>query len=74
MVIVSEKEKETAPTTQSVDNYWLVDPPDGTENLLAVTGEFTINIALVEEWGPTLGEVLAPAKSDTFWGCAVQVL
>lgn len=65
LIIVSEEEKETS---QSAERYWLVDPLDGTKDFLAGTGEFTINIALIERGCPILGVVLAPAKSDIFWG------
>lgn len=41
--------------------YWLVDPLDGTREFIAKNGEFTVNIALVENGRPVLGVVLAPA-------------
>jgi 3'(2'), 5'-bisphosphate nucleotidase len=41
--------------------YWLVDPLDGTKEFLAGNGEFTVNIALIDEGAPVLGVVLAPA-------------
>lgn len=65
LVIVSEEEKEA---DQATERYWLVDPLDGTKDFLAGNGEFTVNIALIEQGGPILGVVLAPAKSDIFWG------
>src|SRR5438067_6331640 len=40
---------------------WLVDPIDGTKELLARNGEFTINIALILAGAPVLGVILAPA-------------
>ncbi len=46
--------------------YWLVDPLDGTKDFLAGNGEFTVNIALVDQGQPVLGVVLAPA-SDTLY-------
>jgi 3'(2'), 5'-bisphosphate nucleotidase len=46
--------------------FWLVDPLDGTKEFIKRNGEFTVNIALIEEGRPTLGIVLAPA-SDTLW-------
>ncbi|WP_422000214.1 3'(2'),5'-bisphosphate nucleotidase CysQ [Reyranella sp.] len=46
--------------------FWLVDPLDGTKEFIKRNGEFTVNIALVEDGTPTLGVVLAPA-SDTLW-------
>src|SRR5258708_12835460 len=46
--------------------FWLVDPLDGTKEFIKRNGEFTVNIALVEDGRPTLGIVLAPA-TDTLW-------
>ncbi len=46
--------------------FWLVDPLDGTKEFIKRNGEFTVNIALVENGRPTLGIVLAPA-SETLW-------
>ena len=40
--------------------YWLVDPLDGTKEFINRTGEFTINIALIENGFPILGVVYAP--------------
>ena len=41
--------------------FWLVDPLDGTREFVARNGEFTVNIALIEQGRPVLGVVLAPA-------------
>ena len=46
--------------------YWLVDPLDGTKEFLARNGEFTVNIALIDERAPVLGVVLAPAFDLTY--------
>jgi 3'(2'), 5'-bisphosphate nucleotidase len=46
--------------------FWLVDPLDGTKEFIKRNGEFTVNIALIENGRPTLGIVLAPA-TDTLW-------
>jgi 3'(2'), 5'-bisphosphate nucleotidase len=46
--------------------FWLVDPLDGTKEFIKRNGEFTVNIALIEDRRPTLGIVLAPA-GDTLW-------
>ena len=40
--------------------FWLVDPLDGTKEFVSRNGEFTVNIALVENGEPTLAIVLAP--------------
>lgn len=41
--------------------YWLIDPLDGTKEFMDKNGEFTINIALIENHVPMLGVVYAPA-------------
>jgi 3'(2'), 5'-bisphosphate nucleotidase len=48
--------------------FWLVDPLDGTKEFLSRNGEFTVNIALIEDRSPVLGVVLAPARGLMWWG------
>lgn len=48
--------------------YWLVDPLDGTREFIQRTGEFTINIALVEAGVAVMGMVAVPLKSEFYWG------
>ncbi len=52
------------------ERYWLVDPLDGTKDFLAGNGEFTVNIALIEDHRPVLGVVYAPAIDILYWGSA----
>jgi len=47
--------------------YWLVDPLDGTKEFLAHNGEFTVNIALIEEGRPILGVVVAPVQQLSYF-------
>lgn len=47
---------------------WIIDPIDGTKEFIKRNGEFTVNIALVEEGIPTLGVVLVPALGQLFIG------
>jgi 3'(2'), 5'-bisphosphate nucleotidase len=46
--------------------YWLVDPLDGTREFVKRNGEFTVNIALVEDHRSVLGVVLAPVTGDLY--------
>jgi 3'(2'), 5'-bisphosphate nucleotidase len=46
--------------------FWLVDPVDGTKEFVARTGEFTINIGLVEDTAPILGILHAPLSGATY--------
>jgi 3'(2'), 5'-bisphosphate nucleotidase len=47
--------------------YWLVDPLDGTREFVKRNGEFTVNIALIEDHRPTIGVVYAPVTNQMFW-------
>lgn len=48
--------------------YWLVDPLDGTREFVNRNGEFTVNIALIEDGVPTLGVVGVPVQQRMFLG------
>lgn len=48
--------------------YWLVDPIDGTKEFIKKNGEFTVNIALVENGIPTLGVVYVPVQDVLYCG------
>ena len=50
------------------DTFWLIDPLDGTKEFLERNGEFTVNIALIENGKPKLGVVSVPAKDELFRG------
>ncbi|AUL99055.1 3'(2'),5'-bisphosphate nucleotidase [Rhodocyclaceae bacterium] len=50
------------------ERFWLVDPLDGTKEFIQRNGEFTVNIALVDNGHPVLGVVLAPALGRLFAG------
>jgi 3'(2'), 5'-bisphosphate nucleotidase len=52
----------------SNDKFWLVDPLDGTKEFIKRNGEFTVNIALIEQGKPVLGVVYAPAKKLLYYG------
>jgi 3'(2'), 5'-bisphosphate nucleotidase len=43
---------------------WIVDPLDGTKEFVKRNGEFTVNIALVEDNTPTLGVIYSPVFKD----------
>lgn len=48
--------------------YWLVDPLDGTKEFLARTGEFTVNIALIDHHMPVLGILYLPLEQKAYVG------
>lgn len=47
---------------------WVVDPLDGTKEFLKRNGEFTVNIALVDEGRPVAGVVYVPATATLYFG------
>ena len=49
--------------------YWIVDPLDGTKEFVNRNGEFTVNIALIEDHRPVLGVVHVPVQCKTYVGC-----
>ncbi len=49
------------------NRFWLVDPLDGTKEFLGRNGEFTVNIALVQDGKPVLGVVHAPVLATTYY-------
>lgn len=60
------------PALAGVRRFWLVDPLDGTREFVARNGEFTVNIALVQDGRPVLGVVLAPAlEGGRLWSGVV---
>ena len=67
--ILSEESAEQAAWSVRRDwvRYWLVDPLDGTREFVKRNGEFTVNIALIEDHRPVLGVVFAPVLDEMFW-------
>ena len=64
--ILSEEAVEAFPRSFTGPRYWLVDPLDGRKEFIKRNGEFTVNVALIEEGRPVLGVVHAPAIAVTY--------
>jgi 3'(2'), 5'-bisphosphate nucleotidase len=66
--VLSEESKEIPfDQRRGWQRFWLVDPLDGTKEFLKHNGEFTVNIALMEEGRPILGVVYAPAMDLMYY-------
>lgn len=52
---------------QNWQRYWLVDPLDGTKEFIKRNGEFTVNIALIDNGEPVLGVIHAPVLAKTYY-------
>jgi 3'(2'), 5'-bisphosphate nucleotidase len=67
--IVSEEFWKHEPfSLEGVERFWLVDPLDGTKEFLKNSGEYTINIALIEGDYPVFGIVHQPKCGTTYVG------
>ncbi|WP_299182103.1 3'(2'),5'-bisphosphate nucleotidase CysQ [uncultured Neptuniibacter sp.] len=52
----------------SWNRFWCIDPLDGTKEFIQRNGEFTINIALIENNRPILGIIFIPVSGTAYWG------
>ena len=64
--IVSE-ESTTHKLDNNLENFWLVDPIDGTRDYINNRDEFTLNAALILNKKPKIGIITAPAKKRVFY-------
>lgn len=66
--ILSEEGQGT-PYTQrkNWERFWLVDPLDGTKEFIKRNGEFTVNIALIENCRPVLGTIFVPERNTLYF-------
>ncbi len=53
---------------QTWSRYWLIDPLDGTREFVKRNGEFTVNIALIEDGVALFGVIHAPALQESYFG------
>ena len=60
-------EEQAATHSARGDTFLIVDPLDGTKEFIHRRGDFTVNIALVENGEPTRGVVYAPARGRLFY-------
>ena len=67
-VPVISEENESHPDISNLAYFWMVDPIDGTKSFLNRTGDFTVNIALIEEYAPVFGVIFAPVQGTLYYG------
>lgn len=67
-IVSEEGNRDANVSTVQDENFWLVDPLDGTKEFLARTGHFTICAALIENDRPSFGIISAPALGVTYYG------
>ena len=68
-VLSEESAKLPFETRSSWDRYWLVDPLDGTREFIKRNGQFTVNIALIDNHRPVLGVIVVPVSGVCYSAC-----
>lgn len=72
MPVLSEESAASAFSKRKTwTNYWLVDPLDGTKEFIKRNGEFTVNIAHIENGQAVMGVVHVPVSGTTYCGSLV---
>lgn len=66
--VIAEEEVSAGRMPETGARFFLVDPLDGTREFISRNGEFTVNIALVENGAPVVGAVHAPALGTLYTG------
>lgn len=68
--VVTEESAEIPFATRSHwTRYWLVDPLDGTREFIKRTGEFSVNVALIDRGDPVVGIVYGPVVGAYYYAC-----
>ena len=66
IIIVSE-ENTAHKNDKNLENFWLIDPIDGTRDYISDRDEFTLNAALIINKKPAIGIITVPAKKRIFY-------
>ena len=66
--ILSEENKHASLDERKTwDRYWLIDPIDGTQEFIARSGDFAVNIALIENNEPVIGVIFWPPGQSLYY-------
>ncbi|MDO9000495.1 MAG: 3'(2'),5'-bisphosphate nucleotidase CysQ [Bacteroidota bacterium] len=66
-IISEEEEIADYELRKSWTSVWLIDPLDGTKEFVKRNGEFTVNIALIENKKPIIGVIFSPVSKELFF-------
>ena len=69
--IVSE-ENTNHKNDNNLENFWLIDPIDGTRDYISDRDEFTLNAALIINKKPVIGIITVPAKKRVFYSYGIS--
>lgn len=71
--IISEENKQIEYSSRKAwSSCWVVDPVDGTKEFVKRNGEFTVNIALVQNQEPVLGVIYVPAIKTLYFADTIS--
>jgi len=69
--ILSEETKHASLEERKTwQRYWLIDPIDGTQEFIARSGDFAVNIALIEDNKPKIGVIFWPPGQSLYYALA----
>ncbi len=71
-VLTEESAKISFEERNSWKRYWLVDPLDGTREFINRSGEFSVNVALIEDQQPVVGIIYGPVVGAYYYACRGQ--
>ncbi len=71
-ILSEESEDKDYNKRKDWNQFWLVDPLDGTKEFIKRNGEFTVNIALIEDGYSNLGIIFVPACRELYFGIRGQ--
>jgi 3'(2'), 5'-bisphosphate nucleotidase len=66
--IISEEANLSFEERKDFNLFWILDPIDGTKEFIKKSGEFTLNVGLVENQKPIFGIIYIPVLDEMFWG------
>lgn len=67
-LLSEEGEIPSYETRKPWSTYWCIDPLDGTKEFIKRNGQFTVNIALIENGAPIMGVVYTPVTDTMYFG------
>ena len=71
IIIVSEENAEHK-NDKNLEDFWLIDPIDGTKDYISDRDEFTLNAALIINKKPAIGIITVPAKKRIFYSYGIS--
>ena len=67
-MISEENKNKTYDVRKNWKQCWIIDPLDGTKEFVKKNGEFTVNIALIDNQKPVFGVIYVPVSKELFVG------